>query len=747
MSIQLLSDETINQIAAGEVIERPLSIVKELLENAIDAGAHAVSVEIRNGGLSMIRITDDGCGIEKDEVRLAFLRHATSKLREAADLSHIATLGFRGEALASIAAVAKVELITKRQDKLLAARYLIEGGEEKELSEIGAPDGTTIVVRELFYNVPARKKFLKSPSTEAARIQDILEKEALAHPEVAFRFLQDGRQKLMTLGNGSLMDVIYAIFGREIASQLITVKKSYLPSKLTGIPAVTIHGFLGKPTTNRSNRNFEIYFVNRRFVKNPLLQKAIEDGYRAFLMQHKFPFTVLLLDINPELVDVNVHPQKLEVRFSDGMTIYNCMVDALSRALHETELVVNLDLLSEDNAVDSAAGSAPHVEPFEHKREAVHAEAMKKSLSASLPAAARPKEDIVLGKPAAAKSEENILPEKPIATRPQADILPERVAADINTVNTDEKPSKPTPHVNASSRKEAPASGLSESTVSYAAKTAASVLLPPAASEDITPAKEPSAPAKGCTQEEEMTSAKNITPTAEAVTSSQKLSSDRGMPAEKPADTQKPEQESLFTEKFLSEKARKSHRIIGQLFNTYWLIEYDEKLYIIDQHAAHEKVNFERMMKRLKQKKPVSQYLNPPILLTLSADEALMLEKYQKYFEKLGYEINFLGGRDYSISAIPADLPEIDKKELLLEILDDLTDETGMTTADSIYDKLASMSCKAAVKGNNRLSVQEADALITELLQLDNPYACPHGRPTIISMSKQELEKKFKRIF
>ncbi len=685
MSIQLLNDETINQIAAGEVIERPLSIVKELLENAVDAGAHSVSVEIRNGGLSMIRITDDGCGIEKDEVRLAFLRHATSKLRAAADLSHIATLGFRGEALASIAAVAKVELITKRQNSLLATQYLIEGGEEKALSEIGAPDGTTIVVRDLFYNVPARKKFLKSPATEAARIQDILEKEALAHPEVAFRFLQDGRQKLLTLGNGSLMDVIYAIFGREIAGQLITVQKSYLPSKLTGIPAITIHGFLGKPTTNRSNRNYEIYFVNRRFVKNPLLQKAIEDGYRAFLMQHKFPFTVLLLDINPELVDVNVHPQKLEVRFSDGMTVYNCMVDALSRALHETELVVNLDLLSEDNAVAPAAGSVPHVEPFEHKRESIHAEQLEKSLSASLPPAAKPKADIVLGKPTAVP--------KPV--QHPAEAKPEGTAAVMTEIEKSSGAEATADVKDMDLGKVRAASDLSEASIPYDVNTV------------------PAAP-KHSVQEE------NITP--------------------------KPEQESLFSEKFLSEKARKSHRIIGQLFNTYWLIEYDEKLYIIDQHAAHEKVNFERMMKRLKQKKPVSQYLNPPILLTLSADETLMLEKYQRYFEHLGYEISSLGGRDYSVSAVPADLPEIGKKELLLEILDDLTEETGMTTADSIYDKLASMSCKAAVKGNNRLSVQEADALITELLQLDNPYACPHGRPTIISMSKQELEKKFKRI-
>ncbi len=743
MPIQLLSDETINQIAAGEVIERPLSIVKELLENAVDAGAHSVSVEIRNGGLSMIRITDDGCGIEKEEVKLAFLRHATSKLRAAADLSHIATLGFRGEALASIAAVAKVELITKRQEQLLGTRYLIEGGEEKELTEIGAPDGTTIVVRELFYNVPARKKFLKSPSTEAARIQDILEKEALAHPEVAFRLLQDGRQKLLTLGNGSLMDVIYAIFGREIASQLITVKKSYLPSKLTGLPAITIHGFLGKPSTNRSNRNFEIYFVNRRFVKNPLLQKAIEDGYRAFLMQHKFPFTVLLLDINPELVDVNVHPQKLEVRFSDGMTVYNCMVDALSRALHETELVVNLDLLSEDNAVASAAGNAPHIEPFEHKRENVHAGQLERRLSASLPAAARPKEDIVLtgqSGTAAPKAEVmptmKTLPKKGIVLPsqsghefPAAEAAPK--AADTGVISAAPAADSTSVSAYAAMRTDVFTTGAATATGAAAASaTKASSTTQIAAEKNDSREK----------REQNSLAETSVPYTAKAET----RGSSPSVP-DKDISPAEPQQESLFTEKFLSEKARKSHRIIGQLFNTYWLIEYDEKLYIIDQHAAHEKVNFERMMKRLKQK-PASQYLNPPILLTLSADEALMLEKYQRYFEHLGYEISSLGGRDYSVSAVPADLPEIGKKELLLEILDELSEETGMTTADSIYDKLASMSCKAAVKGNNRLSMQEADALITELLQLDNPYACPHGRPTIISMSKQELEKKFKRI-
>ena len=742
MKINILSDETINQIAAGEVIERPLSVVKELLENAIDAGSTAVSVEIRDGGISMIRVTDNGGGIAEEDVRNAFVRHATSKIRDARDLLSIQTLGFRGEALASIASVARVELITKTPGALMAVHYQIEGGVEKDFAQIGAPDGTTFIVRDLFKNVPARRKFLKSPQAEAARIQDILEKEALAHPEVAFRYLQDGRQLLATLGNGSLLDVVYSIYGRDVTNQLITVNRAYQRSALTGLPAVTVRGFIGKPVITRANRNFELYFVNERFVKNPMIMKAIEDGYRAFLMQHKFPFVVLMIDVNPEIVDVNVHPQKLEVRFSDGMLIYNSVLDAVQNALRQTELIVNTDL---DNAADgrgahaatsTGSGSAvpkppvmPHVEPFEKKRVEATREVYADALRPQLHPDAAPKEDIYLqGQPRNGNSgSHDGLHER----RSEAE-MPRAVTSSSDTVTA------------AGEQKATVAERLSTDDVSVtkdiqaAAETSAVPMV-----HEVKEAG--NASAISASSEEKSTVADAALSASSEMVSAPAPSASSETTAPAPAP-QKPEQETLFSDRFLSEQARTAHRIIGQVFETYWLVEYGDKLYIIDQHAAHEKVNFERMMKRLREKKPASQYLNPPILLTLTADEARVLEEHMSYFEKLGYVISSLGDRDYSISAIPTDLPELSKKELLLEILDELTDEAGMTTPDTIYDKIASMSCKAAVKGNNKLSLMEADALIGELLTLENPYACPHGRPTIISMSKTELEKKFKRI-
>ncbi len=755
MKINILSDETINQIAAGEVIERPLSVVKELLENAIDAGSTAVSVEIRDGGISMIRVTDNGGGIAEEDVRNAFVRHATSKIRDARDLLSIQTLGFRGEALASIASVARVELITKTPGALMAVHYQIEGGVEKDFAQIGAPDGTTFIVRDLFKNVPARRKFLKSPQAEAARIQDILEKEALAHPEVAFRYLQDGRQLLATLGNGSLLDVIYSIYGRDVTNQLITVNRAYQRSTLTGLPAVTVRGFIGKPVITRANRNFELYFVNERFVKNPMIMKAIEDGYRAFLMQHKFPFVVLMIDVNPEIVDVNVHPQKLEVRFSDGMLIYNSVLDAVQNALRQTELIVNTDLDNADGgrgahaATSIGNGSAvpktpviPHVEPFEKKRVEETREVFAEALRPQLHPAAAPKEDIYLQG------------QTHTGSSGSSDGLHERRSeasvAQNSTSSSELSSFRTSPNEHSSGftlqdfdrsmetvRRENPA---------YMQESADSVV-----STEIVNTSEGQQASIGSQHSTDVISSaaeSSDTSVAHDVkdatdASAPSVSSETTAPAPAP---QKPEQENLFSERFLSEQARSAHRIIGQVFETYWLVEYGDKLYIIDQHAAHEKVNFERMMKRLREKKPASQYLNPPILLTLTADEARVLEEHMSYFEQLGYVISSLGDRDYSISAIPTDLPELSKKELLLEILDELTDEAGMTTPDTIYDKIASMSCKAAVKGNNKLSLMEADALIGELLTLENPYACPHGRPTIISMSKTELEKKFKRI-
>mgnify|MGYP004466602337 FL=1 len=775
MKINILSDETINQIAAGEVIERPLSVVKELLENAIDAGSTAVSVEIRDGGISMIRVTDNGGGIAEEDVRNAFVRHATSKIRDARDLLSIQTLGFRGEALASIASVARVELITKTPGALMAVHYQIEGGVEKDFAQIGAPDGTTFIVRDLFKNVPARRKFLKSPQAEAARIQDILEKEALAHPEVAFRYLQDGRQLLATLGNGSLLDVIYSIYGRDVTNQLITVNRAYQRSTLTGLPAVTVRGFIGKPVITRANRNFELYFVNERFVKNPMIMKAIEDGYRAFLMQHKFPFVVLMIDVNPEIVDVNVHPQKLEVRFSDGMLIYNSVLDAVQNALRQTELIVNTDLDNADGgrgahaAASTGSGSAvpktpamPHVEPFEKKRVEETREAYAEALRPQLNPGAAPKEDIYLqgqSRMGSSGSRDGLHERSSEASVPQNCTA----AADRSSFRT-----APNEHSSGFTLKDFDRS-MEEVRREYPAymqsTTGESI-----SSDLMTAAGEQKATVAECLSTDDVSGTNDIQAAAEtndasvphdakeagntsaiSATSEEKsiaadgASSASSETAAAPAP-QKPEQETLFSERFLSEEARTAHRIIGQVFETYWLVEYGDKLYIIDQHAAHEKVNFERMMKRLREKKSASQYLNPPILLTLTADEARVLEEHMSYFEQLGYVISSLGDRDYSISAIPTDLPELGKKELLLEILDELTDEAGMTTPDTIYDKIASMSCKAAVKGNNKLSLMEADALIGELLTLENPYACPHGRPTIISMSKTELEKKFKRI-
>lgn len=768
MKINILSDETINQIAAGEVIERPLSVVKELLENAIDAGSTAVSVEIRDGGISMIRVTDNGGGIAEEDVRNAFVRHATSKIRDARDLLSIQTLGFRGEALASIASVARVELITKTPGALMAVHYQIEGGVEKDFAQIGAPDGTTFIVRDLFKNVPARRKFLKSPQAEAARIQDILEKEALAHPEVAFRYLQDGRQLLATLGNGSLLDVIYSIYGRDVTNQLITVNRAYQRSTLTGLPAVTVRGFIGKPVITRANRNFELYFVNERFVKNPMIMKAIEDGYRAFLMQHKFPFVVLMIDVNPEIVDVNVHPQKLEVRFSDGMLIYNSVLDAVQNALRQTELIVNTDLDNADGgrgahaAASTGSGSAvpktpamPHVEPFEKKRVEETREAYAEALRPQLNPEAAPKEDIYLqgqSRMTSSGSRDGLHERRSDTSVPQT-----------STADADRNSFRTSPNEHSSGftlkdfdrsmeevRRENPAymqstgSEVSSDTVTTSEEQTLSI--DSQISTDVISAAAESSDASAAHDVKETNGTSEISmPLEEKRGSADEAPSTSSETAAAPAP-QKPEQETLFSERFLSEQARTAHRIIGQVFETYWLVEYGDKLYIIDQHAAHEKVNFERMMKRLREKKPASQYLNPPILLTLTADEARVLEEHMSYFEQLGYVISSLGDRDYSISAIPTDLPELGKKELLLEILDELTDEAGMTTPDTIYDKIASMSCKAAVKGNNRLSLMEADALIGELLTLENPYACPHGRPTIISMSKTELEKKFKRI-
>ena len=660
--IQVLDQITIDKIAAGEVIERPASIVKELVENSIDAKAASVTVEIQDGGISLIRVTDNGSGIEREDIRNAFLRHSTSKIRKVEDLAHIASLGFRGEALSSISAVTRTELITKTKEDTFGTRYVIEGGVEQSLEDAGAPDGTTFLVRQLFYNVPARRKFLKTPMTEAGHVQDLLMRLALSHPEVAFTFINNGQTKMRTSGNGKLKDVIYSIYGREAAANLIELDYS--------MDGLVMKGYLGKPVITRGNRNFENYFVNGRYVKNAMLSKAIEDAYKDFLMQHKFPFVVIHFQVDGEKIDVNVHPTKMEMRFQRQQDVYNIVYEGVHRTLLEPELI-------------------PQVE------------------------APAPK---VISQP---KSESPFLLKPKTAPRPM-----------------EKKPEeKEEPHDEAYFMKK-----MKERVLSYHQRNSSAevakkeqIFRPQAQAERIKDAlaraKEGEKQPKK--QAEEPPELIRETPVYET----------------KPVTEEKAEQLNLFEEHLLKREKKAEYKLIGQVFETYWLVEFENSLYIIDQHAAHERVLYERTLKEMKNREFTAQYLSPPIILSLSMQEAQVLNENMDRFTRIGFEIEPFGGEEYAVRAIPDNLFGIAKKELLLEMLDDLADgiSTSMTP-ELIDEKVASMSCKAAVKGNNRLSAQEADALIGELLLLENPYHCPHGRPTIIAMTQRELEKKFKRI-
>ena len=676
-NITVLDQNTINKIAAGEVIERPASVVKELLENAIDAQATAVTIEIKDGGCAMIRVTDNGCGIPKEQISLAFLRHATSKIKSVEDLFTVSSLGFRGEALASIAAVSQVELITKTGDSLTGSRYQIEGGLEKGLEEIGAPEGTTFIVRNLFYNTPARKKFLKTPMTEGAHVSALVEKIALSHPDISIRFIQNNQNKLYTSGNHNLKDLIYTVFGREIAANLLAVD--------AGEGGLQVSGFIGKPVIARSNRNYENYFINGRYIRSNIISKAIEEAYKPFMMQHKYPFTMLHFTIQPDTLDVNVHPTKMELRFSDGENIYRAVVKAVSEALAHKELIPEVSLMEkkEKEAVKVAERLAPRPEPFEvHRRQSMGPSGQPVH-SADVPADSgwtgtrRHKSTV---------SYSQTPPPKPSYVN---DLMPDWLK---------------------DRRKE------QESDVLKAAELGVKK-----AHEDFSP-----------TPEEKICVLQRKIPTDAA---------DSSIPA---AD--EPQQMDLFDGKLLDPKARLKHKLIGQLFDTYWMVEYNEQLFIIDQHAAHEKVLYEKTIKTLKTRQYDTQMVEPPIILTLNMNEELLLDKYMEYFTGMGFEIEPFGGREYAVRGVPANLFSIAKKDLLIEMIDGLSDDISVHNPDIIYEKVASMSCKAAVKGHHSMSFSEANELIDQLLGLDNPYACPHGRPTIIFMTKYELEKKFKRI-
>ena len=711
-TISVLDKNTIDKIAAGEVIERPSSIVKELVENAIDAGSNAVTVEIKDGGTTLVRITDNGEGIAPSEVKKAFMRHATSKITKAEDLFGITSLGFRGEALSSIAAVCQVELITKTAGELTGVRYVIEGGEEKtpEPEEIGAPEGTTFKVRNVFYNTPVRRKFLKSPQTEAGYINDLMERLALSHPEVSFKFINNNQNRLHTSGNSNLKDIIYGIYGREITANLVEVHGEALFGTLTG--------YIGKPIISRGNRNYENYFINGRYIRSSIISKAIEDAYKNFMMQHKYPFTVLHFQLDGDLLDVNVHPTKMELRFSDQEGMYRLVYETVRNALVGREMIPDVHVGKEAPAPKEPPKKESFPEPFEVKRrEAMMQEKRAEAKKTAATIYATPGTNATRTEAAA-----SIVRERPnySSSREEGGFAKSLYEVPENLIKpTERKVDEQAEMEKWTSEGKNPALKLQARPATNDTTAASS-----AAMETPTSAK----PA-----EAELPPESPIPP---AVPSE----------SEPATSVQSPKQMDLFEEKLLSKEHIKEHRIIGQLFETYWLVEFHEKLYIIDQHAAHEKVLFERTMKSLKDKEYTAQQISPPLIVSLSIKEQELLNKYMKNFETIGFEIEPFGGDEFSIRAVPGNLFGLAERDVFLEMLDSLDKDTGRVSEDLINEKIASMSCKAAVKGNHRLSEKEAEALIDELLTLDNPYNCPHGRPTIIAMSKYELEKKFKRI-
>ena len=681
--IHLLSQNTIDQIAAGEVVERPRSVVKELTENAIDAGATAISVEIKEGGISLIRVTDNGSGIEKSEIRKAFLRHATSKIEDAQDLPHIHSLGFRGEALSSICAVSQMELITKTQEEFTGVHYQIEGGAECEFSEIGAPKGTTFLVRNLFYNVPARRKFLKQPQTEGSYVADLMEHLALSHPDISIKFIMNGQVRFQTSGNNQLKEVIYRIYGKEVTDHLIDFS-------LNG-KSMRVRGFLGKPEQNRSNRNFEIFFVNGRYVHNDVLQKAVEEGYKQYLMQHKFPFCVLHFEFEPEDIDVNVHPAKMEIRLQHGAEVYAEIAAAIRDRLHEIELIPDV-LLTEEKEQTPQIKQAP--EPFEVNR--TRMERIQEPVAEYARNQRQSGEQVVVRTD---DTRENAVGKDSIENGTGSVHTSLDAGQEAGFTGMQYEISRQQPEM------------VSEEETPYQAKLSVQKILGDhpvnATGSDLH---------------------HNIIKSAEHIL------------------VEKPVQLDLFEENFVDVKSRESYQILGQIFDTYWLIAFKDKLFIMDQHAAHEKVKYERLVKELKNKTVTSQQITPPVVFHLDSKEEQALLSYRDYFTSLGFEIEEFGTGSVAIRSMPVDLYGCEEMEFFREVLDELCENPMKDQPDVILNKLASMACKAAVKGNNSLTFEEVSALLDEMLTLDNPYHCPHGRPTIISMSKYEIEKKFKRI-
>ena len=635
--IRLLDSNTIDQIAAGEVVERPLSVVKELVENSMDAGADAITVEIRDGGIEFIRVTDNGSGIDADDMALAFERHATSKIRSIEDLSDLHSMGFRGEALASISSVSRVTLISAKKGELMGHRFESDGGVAGELTEVGAPQGTTVIVAHLFYNVPVRRKFLKSPVTEGNAVGELMEHLALSRPDISFKFVNNGRTVFFTNGAGELKDVIYRIYGREMAKEVVPV--SYEKD------GIRIDGYLGTPSINRPNRNFENYFLNERYIKSDVIAGGLEDGYSGYTMKHKFPFCVISINVPADSIDVNVHPSKMDVRFKDRESFFAAVSEAVHNALHAQEMIPEADLSGERKSIRPVVDSAP--EPYEIKRRKDEETA-----------------DIESSKTEAVNKDSENKESK------NAEIFSVDFSEDVPVLKDEKK----------TERESTPAVPSFEVRRSI---------------EDVKPGKQI---------------------------------------------------EMLPKERVISKNARGRYELIGQVFNCYWIFVYEDRLYFADQHACHEKVNYEHFIKAYKEHEVYKQQVDPPVVVTLSNEEEEIFLRFKDYLDELGFEADSFGGKEYALHTVPLDQYRKDAGTLFLDILNDIRQRGIKATPDMIEKVIASMACKASVKAGDRIQREQMDTILDELLTLDNPYHCPHGRPTVFSVERYELEKRFKRV-
>ena len=722
--IKVLDQETINKIAAGEVIDRPSSVAKELIENAIDAGATAITVEIKEGGLSFMRITDNGGGIQKEDVPTAFIRHATSKIMTIEDLLSVSSLGFRGEALASIAAVSQVECITKTPSDLTGLRYEIHGGKEITSEEIGAPTGTTIIIRNLFYNVPARKKFVKTPTTEGGYITDLVTKLALSKPDISFKYIINGSNKIATSGNGKLQDVIYHIYGKDISANLIPIKRS--------VGNLSVEGYIGKSFVSKGNRSFEHYFVNGRAIRSNIVTKAIEEGYKSFIMIHRFPFTALHFTMDSEKLDVNVHPQKMEFKYADNEQLFDFVKDTVRQALLQPEMIQDMSLRTakEQRAitVERQKKQTAHMpEPFENKARALrYGEAIQKVAENGQKAS--------FGSDIAGKNiskYDNNSVEKNIS---ESNNYNENIS-NIQNVSED---------ITVQSR----VKENNDNVVKQSNDSNVKAGIDSQSNLQVTMYD------NGYQSNVQASTNNSVLQTSSQAVANDEISQSNSQVTANVANdmvsqsdiNESGEQLSMPIEEFISPEARKKHRLIGQVFKTYWLIEFDNKLYIMDQHAAHEKVMFEHFMKMAAEKSVLSQQLMPPKVVHIDSSEHNLLNEHMEFFEKTGFEIEDFGDDAIVLRAVPDDIMGIDPQLLFDELINVLRDERGKISVDFFVEKLSGMACKAAIKGNTEITFAEANELLDEMMTLDNPYNCPHGRPTMISLTKTEVERKFKRI-